>query len=79
MLPTPNPVGSGGANSGARELGLYRDPDEISNEELLALAAETNGDLDLMAERLQQARRGLELRLAKLKRRGLDVSVKSKS
>lgn len=52
-----------------RELGLYRGPDEVTDDELLALAKETNGDLDAMAEQLQQARRGLELRLAKLKRR----------
>ena len=52
-----------------RELGLYRGPDEVTDDELLALAKETNGDLDTMADRLQQARRGLELRLAKLKRR----------
>ena len=51
------------------ELGLYRRPDEVTDAELLALAEKTNGDLDAMAEGLQQARRGLELRLAKLKRR----------
>lgn len=52
----------------AKELELYRGPDEVTDEELLALEVETHGDLDVMAERLQQARRGLELRLARLRR-----------
>lgn len=52
-----------------RELGLYRRPDEVTDAELLALAEKTNGDLDAMAEGLLQARRGLELRLARLQRR----------